>query len=474
MSTLGRVLLSVLMVAVVPQAAPSAPAAQAGRTLYVTHGNSASISAFAIGPDGVPALIGRPLPIGGELRGMVFSPDGSRAFVADTGNDRVVSLSVGTDGSLTELPDPAPTGDRPQGIAIAPSGDTVYTANTGDSTVSVLAVGADDRLRPRGPAVPIGGENPRGIALTPDGRFLFTANGVPGDFDPDTVSTFAVRPAGTLTLLDDSTPIGPAGNGIAVSPDGRFLYVACEWGASVFGFAIGSGGRLSPVPNSPFAVEGFPVGAATTPDGRRLYIASGGSPVDPAEAVLTHGFDVGADGSLTPVPGSPVTSGSGPVGISPTPDGRHLYVSNVGSDNLSGYTVDPAGTLREIAGSPFPSDGDRPLFQSVVVRPNQGPTAWLAATGGRAGLPVRFDASGSLDPDGHVARYDWDFGDGTASADGPAMPEHTYRHPGRYTVSLLVTDDEGCAARQVFTGQSLLCHGTGAARVAIDVTVGPR
>jgi len=58
-----------------------------------------------------------------------------------------------------------------------------------------------------------------------------------------------------------------------------------------------------------------------------------------------------------------------------------------------------------------------------------------------AGQPVTLDASGSLDPDGSVVSYSWDFGDGQ-SGEGP-QPQHIYREAGTYTATVTVTDDVG-------------------------------
>ena len=48
-----------------------------------------------------------------------------------------------------------------------------------------------------------------------------------------------------------------------------------------------------------------------------------------------------------------------------------------------------------------------------------------------------------LDPDGAVASWFWDFGDG-ANATGP-LAAHTYAREGTYTARLTVTDDGGAA-----------------------------
>jgi len=58
-----------------------------------------------------------------------------------------------------------------------------------------------------------------------------------------------------------------------------------------------------------------------------------------------------------------------------------------------------------------------------------------------AGDTVSFDASASSDPDGSIASYAWDFGDG-GSGSG-AFATHAYTTSGSYTVELTVTDNEG-------------------------------
>ncbi|HEX2307266.1 MAG TPA: PKD domain-containing protein [Jatrophihabitantaceae bacterium] len=71
--------------------------------------------------------------------------------------------------------------------------------------------------------------------------------------------------------------------------------------------------------------------------------------------------------------------------------------------------------------------------------PNQLPTA--SATGGCTGQTCDFDGTNSSDPDGSIASYAWDFGDGTTGTG--ATPTHHYNQAGTYTVSLVVTDNRG-------------------------------
>jgi PKD repeat protein len=57
---------------------------------------------------------------------------------------------------------------------------------------------------------------------------------------------------------------------------------------------------------------------------------------------------------------------------------------------------------------------------------------------------VKFNASGSRDPDGTISGYEWDFGDGSGGA-GPE-PAHEYATAGTYTVTLKVTDNSGLSS----------------------------
>jgi aryl-phospho-beta-D-glucosidase BglC (GH1 family)/chitodextrinase len=77
------------------------------------------------------------------------------------------------------------------------------------------------------------------------------------------------------------------------------------------------------------------------------------------------------------------------------------------------------------------------------IDPNLPPQASITAspTSGQPGVNVTFNAAASLDPDGVIISYSWNFGDGTTGTGTSIL--HNYSSAGNYTATLTVTDNEG-------------------------------
>jgi 6-phosphogluconolactonase (cycloisomerase 2 family) len=448
------------------------------RLLYVTHSGMPlpggpstgphDTVTFAIGPNGGLRPHGTPSPGVTAPRGIVFSPNGRFAYVADSGGDAVVGFRISEDGALVPLEPPVPSGDLPFGIAMAPNGRALYTAHFNSNDVTAFAVADDGRLRRLGLPIPLGHGNGKGVAVTPDGRFLFVATGTPVDSEPDIVVRFDIRPDGSLSNPTATKPIGTSGAGLVITPDGRFLYTACQGSDELWGFRIGPNGDLTQLPGTPVLAPDFTEGATVAPDGRHLYVTALGTQMPDDDGV--YAFAIADDGTLTQL-GDRIPTGDGPGAAVSTPDGRIVYVSNFRSDDISVYRVTATGGLQEIAGSPFPSGGEGPAFGAVMLPPNHGPVASFSAHPRPAGEPSTFDAGASTDNDGSIAKYDWNFGDGTALSTANVRATHVYQHAGTYRVRLTVTDNEGCSTQYISAGQSALCTGSAQARYERTVVI---
>lgn len=84
---------------------------------------------------------------------------------------------------------------------------------------------------------------------------------------------------------------------------------------------------------------------------------------------------------------------------------------------------------------------------TIKVTGNEAPSAAFMVTPavGEAGVPIEFDAGGSIDVDGVIEAYDWDFGDGNTETTTIPVITHTYEDAnlGGYVVRLTVRDNIG-------------------------------
>jgi 6-phosphogluconolactonase len=139
--------------------------------------------------------------------------------------------------------------------------------------------------------------------------------------------------------------------------------------------------------------------------------ASTGSPVvgytyidgNTATANTVDGFAQHADGSVTPLPGSPFAAGGVGLGtglasqgaIQATPDGRYLLAVDAGSNQISVLRV-TAGGVPKLVGQPVSSGGVHPV--SVAISRTGLVYAANSGAGGSGYSGFRLGFGGSLTP----------------------------------------------------------------------------
>jgi DNA-binding beta-propeller fold protein YncE len=258
-----------------------------------------------------------------------------------------------------------PTGAGPFGVAVAPDGRWAFVALPG--SIEVLRTGPS--LIPVTVAtIPVATQAANlGETLSPDGRYLLAADGS-GAVVVSVTRAEQGRPDAVLGRLTDPA----AGSGaieVVVSPGDGYAFVTEEGRqrAAVFNLrrALTRGfGPADFVGTIPLGIS--PVGLAVSPDGRWLYVTSESVPGQTPVRLRPPGGGslpvYGAQGTLTVVslpraetdPAksvvATVAAGCSPVRVITSADGREVWVTARESDDLLCFSAarlldDPARAL---------------------------------------------------------------------------------------------------------------------------------
>ena len=358
--------LCLALVAVASLALPAAAVAESGDISFD--------SCLANGPaEGCTDLPFDPIEF---AAGVAVSPDGKSVYVVSESSDSIAhffrdraSGRLAYDGCLNndgstgcgDLPG-APLASA-SGVAVSPDGKSVYVTGWGSDTVAhFFRSGPDGQIAYDGclgndgsngcadmPGAPFNG--PRGVTVSPDGKSVYVASYANGSLthllrsgpDGQIVFDSCVQNYGTQSCIDvPGAPLSGA-RSVAVSPDGKSVYVASTISGAVSHlFRAGDTGKVAwdgclsdTGSNNCANLPGEPLkganAVAASPDGKSVY-ASGSSAV-------AHFFRSGPDGqiaydgclnnngseSCADVPGTPFGTS---WGIAASADGRSVYVAS--------------------------------------------------------------------------------------------------------------------------------------------------
>lgn len=259
---------------------------------------------------------------------------------------RVSQYQLGLGGLLSATTS-VEAGGLPRGVAVARNGNSVFAANQGANTASqfLLEPGAPSFL-PMSPGEVAAGSSPAGVAVGPAAAYVTNRAG-------DTVSQYSLSvyeggdstcdgPGCALALSPKSPPAVATGDspfGVAVSPNGRSVYVTNAGSNSVSQYAADGAGALSPKSPATIATQSIPLGVAISPDGRSLYVANQGS-----DSVSQYTVDA-STGVLTPKSPATVAAGGEPTAVAVSVDGKSVYVTNLDDGTVSQYVVGGDGAL---------------------------------------------------------------------------------------------------------------------------------
>ena len=257
---------------------------------------------------GTTTLPGRPFALTISSHGVVF------VALADSG--RIVRSTLPDTG----LGQPLGVGDEPTGLAVNPAGNRAYVANQFDRNVDVIDIASNQTVD----VLPIVGD-PFVMTAAPDGQSLFVSS------DVDTIYRIATN----HTIL--GAVGGPATvNALTISPDNVHLYASLPDAGVVQDIAIASNTLTRT-----FTIPGRPQGLAVSGDGKILYVAS-----ETSQFLYLVNTGIGA------VSDSIGVSGGG-FALALTPDGTQLYLTRSSAGKVTIVTLATRDTVNiAVGGAP--------------------------------------------------------------------------------------------------------------------------
>jgi 6-phosphogluconolactonase (cycloisomerase 2 family) len=274
---------------------------------------------------------------------MAVTPNNSLLYVGAANG--IFVYFINTDGSL-RVPS---TGSQPAGVSapsltVSPDGQWLIALDGTTQQLDIFQInattgGLTSVNSPATYSTNSGTWQPTLVRISSDGTLIFAALGTAGDvvFTFNTTSGVATS-SQTLGTGDAAT----GDYGLAVDSKNAYLYIArsgTNGGVAVY--SIGTNGALNPVTGSPFAAGGGTYSIALDKTGTYVYAANRSDNTISGYTIVPGATTAAL--SLTPLGGSPYTSGSGVQSIGIDSTNKYLLaVAVAGAPDLTMYSFDVA------------------------------------------------------------------------------------------------------------------------------------
>ena len=238
-----------------------------GHTALVANRAGKSVSLLRIDGTSVKPVADVALP--DQAAAVVMAPDGKRAFVAMNLAGTVGVLAIDGDKLTYDKNNDIPTGPGVYNLDITPDGRTVVAANTatdGNDSLTTLAVIDAVGANPHVVGFTTVGQGPEGLAISPDGKWVAVPllNGssalhaAPGYHPNGVLQVFALD--GQVLTLAGEAALGAIPEGVAWSGDSQWLYVGNYNDKTLQVFHMDGGTPMQaqtvPLPGQPASVRG--------------------------------------------------------------------------------------------------------------------------------------------------------------------------------------------------------------------------
>jgi 6-phosphogluconolactonase (cycloisomerase 2 family) len=274
---------------------------------------------------------------------MAVTPNNSLLYVgAATG---IFVYFINSDGSLTT----PSTGSQPAGVfasslAVSPDGQWLIALDGGTQQLDIFQINASTGGLSSVNAtttysISSGTWQPTLVRVSPDGTLIFAALGTAGDVVFTFNTTTGVAASSQALGTGD---VATGDYGLTVNASTTYLYIARSGkNGGVAVFSIGTGGALNPVTGSPFAAGSGTYSVTLDKSGTYVYAANRTDGTISGYTIVPGTTTAAL--SLTPLSGSPYTSGAGVQSIGVDTTGKYLLAAAVnGVPDLTMYSFDIA------------------------------------------------------------------------------------------------------------------------------------
>ena len=340
------------------------PVAEVAEFAYVLNQTSTDIWPYEV--DGATLTgVGTPPPplTGMDPLGLAVDPLGEYAYASSSGEDEISQYQIEADGDLTEfgVPIDVGTGTEPGAVVIEPSGRYLYCANHGSDTIAIFDIDrASGQLSAASTPSIVVGSKPLSLAVDPTGEFLIL--GREGSSQNRHLMCFRIQPSdGSLSLTADMNA-GGIPSSVAVDRRGEYAFHVTNTEVLLVHAIDRSTGALT-LAGTKLNIGTAPASIALSPKGYVAYVANNDPLVASEGEIRMYEFNPGT-GAVVHL-GTEVTLAD-PACVRLDPGGRHLFVGNQGTDDVSSYAIDPTTRLIVAPASATALTGQDPVGLGVV------------------------------------------------------------------------------------------------------------
>lgn len=288
---------------------------------------------------------------------VIVSPDSTRLFVANAGDNTVSVFSISRNGTLALLAVSPTNGTRPTSLAYA--NNVLYvTHQQGAQELAAFRVGQDGKLSAIGQyTVAVQDALPTQVIVSPDGKFVIV-NGFLKTVSPvqplNQLIAWPINADGTLgtPVSSASAGVGPFGGRFGSGALAHDFVVTDAAGVTATSYTFSATGAFT-ANGAPLAVTGqaAPCWLAVTPDNRFVYVGNGSGAVSRFALDSTGHLSLADPVAATETPVSGQASAfANDSWISP--DGKFLYQDYAGDDKIVAYSIGANGALAKIGEQP--------------------------------------------------------------------------------------------------------------------------